>query len=86
MNALISLQRSSTAERLSSNVDAEVVSWSSDDVGESSQWNEGEEFDDVYDDEVRLRVPLSQLALHETGDGGYGRGDRLVREPSVWTP
>ena len=29
---------------------------------------------------------MNQLALHEKGYGGYGRGDRLVREPSVRTP
>jgi len=70
---------SSTGERLSSNVDAEAAPWSSDEIGESvSQWNKGEEFVDVYDDEVRLRVPLNQLALSEKGSGGYGRGDRLV--------
>ena len=81
------VQRSSTAERLPSNVDAEAAASSSYDVGESlSQWNEGEEFVDVYDDQVCLRIPMNQLVSNEKGYGGYGRGDRLVRRPSVRTP
>ena len=77
----------STTEVHCLDMDTETARRSSDHVGESQlQWNRGKDFVDIYDDEVRLRIAMQQLAVNEREAGGNGRGGRLGEGPSEQTP